>query len=157
MGLALLLQGCADMPGEPPKIERMTAAELEARLPQPIAALSPEQIVTLVREGITANEIIGRITESGSRYRLSASAFVDLARQGVPLEVLDYMVSAERTHTFDDMAAEVQRLEQACRESIAQEVSLCRLQTMQPMWPNWPHPFMNCYPSPPGSMFWHCL
>ena len=30
--LVLILQGCAGAPTEPPKIERMTAAELEARL-----------------------------------------------------------------------------------------------------------------------------
>lgn len=143
--LALLLTGCAEGPARPARIERMTAAELEARLPQPVAALPPEQIVEMVRQGAATNEIIGRITQSGSRYRLSATAIVDLARQGVPLEVLDYMVSAERTRIFDDMAAEAQRREQACLQRIAQEASLCSLQAMQPMWPCWPHP-MNWFP-----------
>lgn len=156
IALALLLQGCADMPAEPPKIQRMTAAELEARLPQPVAVLSADQIVTLVREGVAADEIIRRITASGSRYRLSATGIVELARQGVPLEVLDHMVSAERTHIFDDMAAAAQRQEQECVQRIVQEVGFCHLQSMQQPWPFWGPP-MNCFPSPPGSLFWRCL
>jgi hypothetical protein len=140
VALAGLLQGCADTPVVPPKIERMTAAELEARLPQPVAALSLEQVVALVRQGMAADEIIGRIRQSGSRYRLSATAIVELARQGVPLEVLDHMVSAERTQIFDDMAADAQRRDLACLQRIEHEASLNGLQAMQPMWP--------CSPSP---------
>ncbi len=48
------------------------------RLPQPVAALSLEQLVTLARQGIPADEIIGRITASGSRNRVSASQLVEL-------------------------------------------------------------------------------
>ena len=144
--LVLILQGCASVPAEPPKIERMTAAELEARLPQPVAALPPEQIVVLVRQGIGAEEIIGRITQSGSRYRLSATRIVELAQQGVQLPVLDHMVSAERTQIFDDMAAEAHRQELACQERLAQEINLRRSQAMMPMWSPWPHAFVHCFP-----------
>ncbi|TRZ94852.1 MAG: hypothetical protein D4R84_07975 [Rhodocyclaceae bacterium] len=138
VALAVLLQGCADRPVVPPKIERMTAVELEARLPQPVAALALEQVVALAQQGIGAAEIIARIRSSGSRYRLSASRIVELAAQGVPLEVLDYMVSAERTQIFDDMAADTARREQACLQRIEQEANLYRLQAMQPMSPCWP-------------------
>lgn len=143
--LAVLLQGCAGTPVVPPKIERMTATELEARLPQPVAALQLDEIVALARQGIGAGEIIARIRASASRYRLSASRIVELAAQGVPLEVLDEMVSGERTRIFDDMAAEVQRRERVCLQRIEQETNLYRLQTMQPMWPCWPYP-MNRFP-----------
>ncbi|OHC62780.1 MAG: hypothetical protein A2045_08995 [Rhodocyclales bacterium GWA2_65_20] len=143
--LAVLLQGCAGTPVVPPKIERMTAAQLEARLPQPVAVLSLEQVVVLARQGIGAGEIIARIRASGSRYRLSASRIVEMAAQGVPPEVLDHMVSAERTRIFDDMAAEAQRREQVCLQRIEQEANLYRLQTMQPMSPCWPYP-MNRFP-----------
>ena len=138
--LILLLTGCADGPDRPVRIERMTAAELEARLPQPIAALPLEQVVALARQGIGAGEIIAAIRASGSRYRLSASRIVELAAQGVPLEVLDHMVSAERTQIFDDMAADAARRELACLQRIEQEASLYRLQAMQPMWPCSPPP-----------------
>ena len=138
--LAALLQGCAETPVVPPKIERMTAAELEARLPQPVAALPLDEIVALARQGIGAGEIIARIRASGSRYRLSASRIVELAGQGVPLEVLDHMVSAEWTQNFEDMAADASRREQACLQRIERETNLYRLQAMQPMWPCWPPP-----------------
>ena len=144
--LILLLTGCADGPARPVRIERMTAAELEARLPQPIAALPLEQVVALARQGIGAGEIIARIRASGSRYRLSASRIVELAAQGVPLEVLDHMVSAERTQIFDDMAAEAHRHELACQERLAQEINLRRSQAMMPMWSPWPQPFGHCFP-----------
>ncbi|MCX7147942.1 MAG: hypothetical protein NTY05_00820 [Rhodocyclales bacterium] len=143
--LAVFLQGCANTPAVPPKIERMTAAELEARLPQPVTALPLEQVVALARQGIGAGEIIARIRASGSHYRLAASRIVELAAQGVPVEVLDHMVSAERTRIFDDMAVEAQRREQVCLQRIEQEASLYRLQAMQPMSPCWPYP-MNRFP-----------
>lgn len=143
--VVLILQGCAIAPAVPPRIERMTAAELEARLPQPVAVLPLEQIVGLVRQGVAAEEIIGRIRASASRYRLSATRIVELARQGVPLTVLDEMVSGERTHIFDDMAADAARREQACLQRIEQEANLYRLQAMQSMWTCWPYP-MNRFP-----------
>lgn len=159
LGLAvvLMLQGCADVPLSPPKIERMSAAELEARLPQPVAALPLEQIVTLARQGIGAEEIIGRITQSGSRYRLSASQIVELRQQGVPLKVLDHMVVAERTRIFDDMAGEAASREKACLDRIEKEVQWCRNQAMPMMWFPRHQPFMNCFPPLPGSLHWRCL
>ena len=135
----------------------MTAAELEARLPQPAAVLPLDEIVALVRQGIGAGEVIARIRASGSRYRLSASRIVELAAQGVPAEVLDHMVSAERTHIFDDMAADAARRELACLQRIEQEVQLCRNQFMSPMLFPGPQPFMNCLPPLPGSMHWRCF
>ena len=81
---ALLLAGCAGTPVEPPKIERISAEQLEARLPQPMAALPLEQVVALARQGVAAEEIIARIAASASRYRLSAGQILELARQGVP-------------------------------------------------------------------------
>lgn len=155
--LALLLPGCGGMPAEPPRIERISAEQLEASLPQPTAALPLEQVVALVRQGVGATEIIGRITASGSRYRLSATQLVELERQGVPLAILDHMVADERRHIFDDMAADAARRDQACRLRIEQEVLLCRSQAMPPVWFPGQPPFMNCFPSPPGSPFWRCL
>jgi hypothetical protein len=154
--LAMALQGCAGAPPVPPKIERISAPELEARLPQPAAALPLEQIVVLARQGTSAEEIIRRITESRSRYRLTASRITELAGQGVPLKVLDHMLSAERTHIFDDMAAEAAQREKVCQDRVAREVQMCRSQMTAPMWfPS--QPFIHCFPPRPGSPFGHCL
>lgn len=155
--LALILQGCAGTPVEPPKIERISAEQLEASLPQPIAALPLEQVVVLARQGIAAGEIIARITASASRYRLSAGQIVELAQQGVPLAVLDHMVAAERRQIFDDMAADANNRDQACRERINQEINWCRNQMTGPMFMPGPYPMFNCFPLTPGSPFWRCL
>ena len=77
-----LLAACAGAPVEPPKIERISAGELEARLPPPVAALPLEQVVSLARQGVAAAEIIARITATASRYRLSAGQILELAGQG---------------------------------------------------------------------------
>lgn len=153
-----MLQGCGSMPAEPVRIERISAAELEARLPPPAAVLPLEQIVQLSRQGMAAEEVVARITASGSRYRLSASQIVELARQGMPLQVLDYMVAAERTRIFDDLATDATRREQAWRDRLEQESRLCRSPFMAPMGFPGPQPFLNnCFPLAPGSPFWRCL
>ncbi len=157
--LAALLHACADAPVAPPRIERISAEQLEARLPQPAAALPLEQVVALSRQGIAAEEIIARITASASRYRLSAGQIVELAQQGVRLAVLDHMVAAERHRIFDDMATDANDRDRACRERIEQEVRMCRNQTMGPLlMPGaYPYPMINCFPLTPGSPFWRCL
>jgi hypothetical protein len=157
LALIPLLQGCAGTPAEPPKIERISAAELEARLPQPMATLPLEQVLALARQGLGAEELIGRIKDSGSRYRLSATQIVDLAGQGVPPAVLDHMVEAERRHIFDDMAADANQRDQACRERVEQEVRACRNQMFGPMIVPGPYPMTNCFPLGPGSAFWRCM
>lgn len=155
--LALILQGCAGTPAEPPKIERISAEQLEASLPQPSAALPLEQIVALARQGVGAEDLIGRITASGSRYRLSATQLIELAGQGVPTAVLDHVVSAERRQIFDDMAAEAYRRDRACQDKIEQEIRWCRNQAFGPMFMPGPYPMINCFPLTPGSPFWRCL
>lgn len=155
--LATLLQGCADAPVAPPRIERIGAEQLEARLPQPAAALPLEQVVALARQGVAAADIVARITASASRYRLSAGQIVELSNQGVPLAVLEHMVADERRHIFDELAADASNREMACRERSDQEVRMCRQQMMGPMLMPGPYPMINCFPLSPGSPFWRCL
>lgn len=153
----LILQGCAGTPVEPPKIERISAEQLEARLPQPAANLPLEQIELLARQGVSAEDLIARITASNSRYRLAAAQIVELARQGVPLAVLDHLVAAERRQIFDDMAADANQREKACHDRIEQEVRWCRNQAIGPMYMPGPYPMINCFPLTTGSPFWRCM
>lgn len=157
--MAVLLPGCADTPLAPPKIDRISAEQLEARLPQPVAALPLEQVVALARQGFATEEIISRMVASASRYRLSAGQILELAAQGVPREVLDHMVAAERRQIFDDMAADANRRDEACNLRIEQELRHCRNQVIGPMLMPGPYPFpmINCFPLSPGSPFWRCL
>lgn len=69
----IVLAGCAAMVGK--KAEPVTVPE----------------IVAMSREGIAAEQIIERIRESDTVYRLEASQYAELAAEGVPPEVLDYM------------------------------------------------------------------
>lgn len=154
---ATFLAGCAGVTIEPPRIERLSAEQLEARLPPPVAALSLEQIVALSKQGVAATEIIERIRASGSRYRLSATQLVELARDGVTLAVLDHLVAAERHRIFDELAADANQRNQACRERIAQEVQACRNQYFGPMLVPGPYPMFNCFPLGPGSPYWRCM
>ena len=148
--MVTLLPGCAGTPVEPPRIARISAEQLEASLPQPSAALPLEQVVKLARQGVAADELIGRITASASRYRLTATQVVELASQGVPLAVLDHMVAGERQRIFDDMAADANQRDRACRERIDQELRMCRHQMSGPLLmygPYGPDPAINCFPS----------
>lgn len=144
------------MPRESLRIERLSAEKLEAGLPPPMAAMPLEQVVALARLGVPAEELIGRIKTSGSRYRLSATQIVELEKQGVPLAVLDHLVAGERTHIFDDMAGEVERREKVCRARSEHELRQCRAQ-MPMMWLPGQHPFMHCLPPVAGSSHWRCF
>ena len=154
---ALLLAACADAPVAPPKIDRISAEQLEAKLPPPAAALPLDQVVALAKQGLAAGEIIARITASASRYRLSAGQVLELAQQGVPTAVLDHLVAAERRQVFDELAAELNRRDQACRERLEQEARACRNQFMGPLLVPGPYPMLNCFPLGPGSPYWRCL
>lgn len=74
----LALAGCATSPF--------------AEGPPPIA---PEQIVEMAKRGDNAATIIGEIQKSRTVYNFTASQFVQLAKDGVPDAVLDYM---QQTH-----------------------------------------------------------
>ena len=72
--LALLaVPGCATAPSKPP----VTVA----------------QIVQMSKAGVPPDEIIRTINDAGTVYRLSGSQLANLKSQGVPDEVLDYMLN----------------------------------------------------------------
>lgn len=155
LAFPLWLAGCAGVPADPPRIERLTGESLEARLPQPVAALSIEEIVKLSKQGTPTADIIGRISATHSRYRLSASQLIDLRQRGVDMKVLDHIVESERRAIFDEMATEITKREKACGERVSQEVQQCRLQSHPGFWPM--HPFANCWPPYRGSPYWRCF
>ena len=49
------------------------------------------QIIKMSREGTPASQIIGRMRDSGTVYRLKASQLDELHQQGVPDSVINYM------------------------------------------------------------------
>jgi len=56
--------------------------------PRPVKV--PE-VIAMCKAGVPADEIVRKMQASGTVYRLTASQLVELAHQGVPPEVLDYM------------------------------------------------------------------
>ena len=53
--------------------------------------VSPQEIVEMTRKGESTAAIITKIQHSGTVYNLTASQFVQLAKDGVPDAVLDHM------------------------------------------------------------------
>jgi hypothetical protein len=154
--MAALVASCATVPlPEAPKIDRLTGAALEAKVPPPAAKITLEDILAMTRKGESAAHIVARIDETHSRYRLDASQIVDLAREGVDLKVLDHITETERQGIFDDMAAEISTHDRACIDRIDEEVRLCRLQSMPPFWPA--QPFATCWPPHTGLPYWRCF
>ena len=49
------------------------------------------QIILMSKEGVPADEIMEKMRESGTVYRLQASQLAQLKEQGVPDAVIDYM------------------------------------------------------------------
>jgi hypothetical protein len=147
-----VLAGCADAPpAQPPKIERLTGAALEARIPAPVAAVSIDDIVAMAKRGESATAIVGKIDASHSRYRLGAAQIAAAIGQGVPVQVIDHIMESERRSIFDDMAADIARHDQACEERLEQEAAQCRLQLLsQPS-------FATCWPPHAGFPYWRCF
>ena len=53
--------------------------------------ISVGEIVQMSKSGMPAADIIAKLHESGTIYRLKAGEFAGLKEQGVPDEVIDYM------------------------------------------------------------------
>jgi hypothetical protein len=79
----------------PPRIERLPEGAAGPVAPARTGPKSLAEIVAMARSGTSANVIIQTLRESPVNYALSASEASDLARQGVPQEVIDYLLRRE--------------------------------------------------------------
>lgn len=149
--VAAALAGCASEPPAPtPKIERLTGAALDAKIPPPVATVSVDEIIAMAKRGESATSIIERIDANHSRYRLRAAQIAGMAKEGVPAAVIDHMMETERRRIFDDMAADIARRDEACAARVEQEVRQCQLQLLQPG-------FATCWPPHAGFPYWRCF
>jgi len=73
----------------------------------PATRLTLDELVALTRQGLGAEALIGRIRQSGSYYRLSASDVISLRERGLPIAVIDHMLVAERQFLVRGEAAPV--------------------------------------------------
>lgn len=126
---AFVLAGCASAPKEEPQIKRISAEELEHIMPKPVPNLTMEELVKLSKAGMPAEQIIGKIRESNSRYELTPSQLLDLNRQGVDAKVLDYIHSSREQALRDSFADEINKREQLKKEELDKLERQCRLRS----------------------------
>lgn len=144
----LLLSACATVT-EPRIIERLPDQEIKAPPPPPLPTLSHDDLVRLAKQGLAADSIIGRIKESRTRLRLSASEILSLKTQGVPLAVLDHLLDSDRLATADDCTAQMnQRSEEAriAQQQAVQQAEMIGWQRCQMTFPMGPFPGWRPFP-----------
>lgn len=139
---AALLSGCATTGTQENthrniSIERISPEELEKLIPQPVPNLPLSELVELSKSGVSADELIDKIKQSGTRYALTPSETIDLNKQGVDSKVLDYLYSAQQEALRDSFADEFNRREAEHRKQIDQLMQelLRRPYYYDPFWP----------------------
>lgn len=136
--LMLLLTGCAtttQQTRQQTDIKRITAEELAALTPAPIAAYSMDQIVADSKQGKSADDIIQAIKDSDSRYDLTTAQVLGLHQQGVDTKVLDYIQESNKAAQQNAIADEINRREKEkanLEKRLYQERRLNRL--YDPFW-----------------------
>lgn len=145
--LVLTLGGCATTPAAR-VVERLPPAEATA--PPPLPVLAQADLVRLAKQGLAAESIIGRIKESRTRLRLSASDVLSLKTQGVPLAVLDHLLDSDRLASADDCTAQINRRDEEARLAQQQVVQQAELMGWQRCQLNYPMmmPFPGWRPFP---------
>lgn len=127
--LTLILSACASQPHQPPTIDRISPEALEKLLPPPQPNVTLDEIVTLSKQGVPAEQIIQKIRETHSSYALSPSDYVRYHNEGVDTKVLDEIQRIKEQRERDAVADEINKREQQHQE---QEAKLKRLRLMQP-------------------------
>jgi hypothetical protein len=114
--VSLLLSACATTSVPSARIiERLPATEAAAPPPPPLPPLQQADLLQLAKQGLAAENIIGRLKESRTRLRLSASDVLSLKTQGVPLAVLDYLLDSDRQASADACATQINQRDEEAR------------------------------------------
>ena len=146
----LLLAGCATNGQSVPVIERISEEELSRILPQPLATLSLNDLVSLSKEGMTATQIIEQIKSSNSMYDLTPSQSVMLSKLGVDSQILDYIHTSRELAVRNSIADEINKREKIKREEL-ESLKRQQLRAYDPFCRNGPY---GVYPyGPYGSRF----
>ena len=120
--LALLMISCASTIQHSylrtPKIDRISAEELNSILTKSITPLSLNDVVRLTKEGVSTDQIIEKIRISNSVYHLTPSQVVDLNRQGLDTKVLDYISMNYELAIRNNVAEEINQREKIKRAEL---------------------------------------
>ena len=132
----MLLAGCASTGTQQNKLERITPEELAKILPPPVATVALSDIVADSKAGKTTDEIIAKIKTSNSRYELTPSQTLDLAKQGVDTKVLDYIHQSNELAKQNAIADELNKREKqrrAVEDTLRRERNISQ-QYYDPFW-----------------------
>ena len=132
----MLLAGCASTGSQQSKLERITPEELAKILPPPVATVALSDIVADSKAGKTTDEIIAKIKTSNSRYELTPSQTLDLAKQGVDTKVLDYIHQSNELAKQNAIADELNKREKqrrAVEDTLRRERNISQ-QYYDPFW-----------------------
>lgn len=116
--IAMVAAGCAQMPEDhqPGRVLRAEGIAPQAAPVQP--PLGRDDLVALARQGKDPEAIIGRLRETRSVFRLTATEVLELRAQGVPVAVLDHLLQAERQAQADLLDQESLRRDTLCGEEL---------------------------------------
>ena len=102
-----------------PQIDRISAEALAQIFPQPHPVLSLDEIVSLSKQNMSAEQIIQKIKESDSSYDLTPSQSVALSNQGVDKKVLDYIHTSRELALRNKLAEEINKRERDKQAELA--------------------------------------
>ncbi len=132
---------CASQGGNPGQVVDRLPAESKPLVPA-LPRLSPDEVVQLAKQGLSAESIISRLKESGTRYRLSAAEILTLKSRGVPTAVLDYLLDSDRQALMDECSERINRLSKEQVQALQQQDMLCQQRCSLSCPPFWgPHPW----------------
>lgn len=118
----LLASGCTstgnNAANQAPKIERISAEELDKLITPPAAKLTLDDLVQLSKEGNSAEQVIARIKATDSMYDLTPSQALELSQKGVDAQVLDYIHESREAALRNNLADEINRREQQKQEEV---------------------------------------
>ncbi|MGE5386931.1 MAG: hypothetical protein ACM3SV_13700 [Betaproteobacteria bacterium] len=123
---AILVTACASPgAGNPGQVVDRLPAQAKPAIPA-LPRLSQDDIVQLTKQGVSAESIISRIKESGTRHRLAASEIVALKSKGVSIVVLDYLLDSDRQALLDECSERINRLGREHMQTLQQQEMLCQ-------------------------------
>ncbi len=144
LGVMALVTGCATDSTQLGNVERITPEQLAKILPQPVANLSLDEIVTLSQQGVSSDAIIKKISASNSRYELTPTQTLELSKKGVDAKVLDYIHTSNEAAKQNAVADEINKREKAKLEAqqrlrLQQEIERDRTYNgfYDPFWPDY--------------------
>lgn len=97
----------------PPQVSRISPEELERIMPKPVPNVTLDEIVSLTKQGLSAEAIIEKIKASNSQYDLTPSEMLSLSQQGVASKVLDYIHTQREARLREQVAEEINKREAA--------------------------------------------